>query len=581
MKPRLAFVLGLVTMLAALTTGCGAPDERGSAERPALVAFDSCESALEGLRGAAERHLHENGHLDSPGIAEEGDAVSAEAAGTAGTAVAGERGVPEHSTTNNHETGVEEPDVVRTDGRRVVTVVDGRLRVIDVATRRMTSTVELPGGTASGLLLDGDRALVIAAPDTITMVDIGGPARILGTLTVDGHYVDARASGGWARIVVRSAPELAEPYPQGGAEQGRAEQSGAEPAFGRSSIDDWLPGYELRTGGGTERGRLVDCDRVSHPDDYSATSLLTVLSIDLAGELGIGDPVAIAADGDTVYGTGSKLYVAHQPGGRTEIHQFDVSRPGTPRYVASGDTDGTLLNQYAMSEHDGHLRVATTLAPTGRDSMPDSESVVTVLRREEGALVPVDSLAGLGRGERIYAVRFIGPAAYVVTFRETDPLYTVDLSDPARPRAVGELKITGYSAYLHPAGDGRLIGVGQEADTQGRTLGLQVSLFDVAEPATPRRIAQHHVAGGRAQAETDAHAFLHWPADGLLVLPTESDALVLRLAGDRFTDLGTIAHATPVLRAMVIGDELWTVSSSGAVVHDTGTLAERAALPFR
>ncbi|OON33252.1 hypothetical protein BSA16_01360, partial [Micromonospora sp. Rc5] len=88
-------------------------------------------------------------------------------------------------------------------------------------------------------------------------------------------------------------------------------------------------------------------------------------------------------------------------------------------------------------------------------------------------------VTGLGRGERIHSVRYLGPTGHVVTFRRTDPLYTLDLTDPAAPRVTGELKITGYSAYLHPAGPGRLLGVGQEADADGRAQGLQVSLFDV------------------------------------------------------------------------------------------------------
>ena len=84
-------------------------------------------------------------------------------------------------------------------------------------------------------------------------------------------------------------------------------------------------------------------------------------------------------------------------------------------------------------------------------------------------LVEVGRVGGLGRGERIYSVRFIGEVGYVVTFRQVDPLYTVDLAHPEKPRVIGELKVPGYSAYLHPVGPGRLLGVGQDADSQGRT----------------------------------------------------------------------------------------------------------------
>ena len=186
--------------------------------------------------------------------------------------------------------------------------------------------------------------------------------------------------------------------------------------------------------------------------------------VETIGTLGTGDPVTIVADGDTVYATGTSLYVADDhvahtmtdtpvgAPGRTEIYQFDISGAGKPVYVASGGVDGGLLNQYSLSDHDGHLRVATTVAD--QSTRTASESAITVLTRKGDELTQVGRVAGLGVGERIYAVRFMGDTGYVVTFRQTDPLYTVDLSNPAAPKVTGELKITGYSAYLHPAGDG-------------------------------------------------------------------------------------------------------------------------------
>src|SRR4029434_2854577 len=105
-----------------------------------------------------------------------------------------------------------------------------------------------------------------------------------------------------------------------------------------------------------------------------------------------------------------------------------------------------------------------------------------------------------------------GPRAFVVTFRQTDPLYSLDLSDPAAPRVTGELKITGYSAHLQPIGEDRLVGIGQEADAVGRVQGTQVSLFDVSDPAAPRRLDRYQVNNGSSEAEYDPHAVLWWPA---------------------------------------------------------------------
>ena len=141
------------------------------------------------------------------------------------------------------------------------------------------------------------------------------------------------------------------------------------------------------------------------------------------------------------------------------------------------------------------LRAATTVGIA-----PESESRVTTLAERGGVLAPLGQVGGLGKGERIYAVRFIGDVGYVVTFRQVDPLYTLDLSQPARPRVVGELKIRGYSAYLHPLAADLLLGIGQDASERGTTLGTQVSLFDVSDPARPSRLHQWAVAAaGRAR----------------------------------------------------------------------------------
>src|SRR5262249_6716994 len=151
-----------------------------------------------------------------------------------------------------------------------------------------------------------------------------------------------------------------------------------------------------------------------------------------------------------------------------------------------------LINQYAMSEWHGFLRVATTSttqpSPTARAV---TQSGIYVLEQDGEHLNRKGAVEGLGKGERIYAVRFVGLDGYVVTFKQTDPLYTVDLSDLEHPTVKGELKIPGYSAYLHPADATTLIGVGQNANAQGRISGTQVSLFDVGDLTTPARLATY------------------------------------------------------------------------------------------
>jgi Beta propeller domain len=687
--------LVLAGCTAGSTAGAGGASLPGMAAAAVrLVSFDSCDQALTELKTAAEPHVSPYGvqpgwaafdmMVDRPveealaegdasvgmdagaGMdAEAGDAGDAgapaplamdDAAGAERASTAGS-GDGEYSGTNVHEDGVDEPDLVKTDGRRLITIQGETLRVVDLERQELTGTLELPGASEQ-LLLSGDRLLVVTyawaqpflddrdlAATTmpawdgveLVLVDVSGEPRVIERLTVDGSYTDARLVGDTARLVLRSSPRLPSVYPDRGRSEDAAREANLE-ALHASTIDDWLPQYVHRVGDSERTGRLVDCADVSHPAEYSGSAMLNVVTVDLAAGLDPVGTVSVLGDGHTVYATGESLYVAD--GGQwrfggadevTQFHKFDISGSGQPSYRGSGAVEGWLINQYAMSEHDGYLRVATTTEdfrrPMRMDDEPASESQVVVLAERDGELEVVGRVGGLGKGERIYAVRFMGPIGYVVTFREIDPLYTIDLSDPIAPALRGELKIPGYSAYLHPVGEGRLVGVGQDATEEGRQLGTQVSLFDVADLDDPQRIATFGVDSATSEVEYDPHAFLYWPRDELLVLPLRTafwaeplplprpdgsaegaeesadiapwmppagGALVLRLDGDRFTEVGTIEHPTSqvdqrqpydwvdasVRRSLVVGETLWTVSAAGAMGHHTGTLDEQAWIPF-
>jgi hypothetical protein len=160
-----------------------------------------------------------------------------------------------------------------------------------------------------------------------------------------------------------------------------------------------------------------------------------------------------------------------------------------------------------------------------RSEVKPSEGRVTVLTVDGDRLTQVGVVTGLGVGERIRGVRFVGDVGYVVTYRQTDPLYTVDLSDPTAPRVRGELAVLGYSAYLHPAGEGRLLGLGQDGTTSGQVTGLQLSLFDVSNLESPTRLDRTRLGEAWSDAESDHHAFTM--AGDLVLIPYNSWTSVL------------------------------------------------------
>jgi uncharacterized secreted protein with C-terminal beta-propeller domain len=572
MRPR---ILALTVLLALAVTTAPAAAKPRAAMR--IKAFSSCQTLID--YGA--RHVPppptRRAVPDPAPMPETPTAAPAPANGDAG---AGE----DSSQTNVQEAGVDEPDTVKTDGKTIWAIENGMLHAIDARaeTPRLLSTLPLDAGYGTTMLLRKDRALLLGyGPRGArwTEVDVSDPTKptVLRTEDVDGSIVDARLTGRSVRIVVSS-------YPMAISEPGEIR---AQPA-------GWLPGRTIknvRTGGVLQRS--VRCRAVRRPSFYSGAGVLTVYTVDLTRGLPAIDADAIFTTGDTVYASASSLYVATQrydtQGGNTSIHRFDISDPDRTTYAASGMVPGTLLNQFSLSEDKGILRAASTVGWG-----PEAESKVTTLARQNGYLVQRGQVGGLGRGERIYAVRFLGDVGYVVTFRQTDPLYTVDLSDPTQPRVRGELKIPGYSAYLHPIGEDLLLGVGQEASDDGRVQGLQLSLFDVSDLAQPRRVqkAQLGERWSSSAVEWDHHAFLWWPATKLAVLPMSSESFngaagfrVGRASG--IAEIGRISHPSasgswtpPVSRALVVGDRLFTVSPLGVKANGLEGFADRGWAAF-
>jgi uncharacterized secreted protein with C-terminal beta-propeller domain len=543
-----------------------------------LAAASSCDELMTGLRAALRPYVAMLGGGARADAA--GPPVPAPNAAAPGAGVA--RDAPEppaHSDTNVAEPDVDEPDLVKTDGRRIVTVSRGVLWVVDAATRQLTGTLALESAAEpTNLLLSGDRVLVFLPSGTaggivgprLVLVDLSaGTPKVASGFVIDGELVDARLVGSTVRVVTRSAPRL-------------YFHPGQDVSVDQAGPDEWLPRYQVSAHGRTEAGR-VECASVRRPAQYSGSSLLTLLTFDLSQPaLSDGDPVTIVADADTVYSTADSLYLlannqwfTRSLAQQTDVYKFDTSGTSTPAYVASATVPGYVLNQYAVSEWHGDLRIATTVN--------QSTSTVYVLRRDGDQLAEVGRVGGLGHGQRIYAVRYAGPVGYVVTFRQTDPLYTLDLADPAHPKVTGALEIDGYSAYLHPVGDGRLLGVGQTSDpATGRNQGLAVSLFDVSDPTRPTRLSRFELLGaGHSIAEFDPHAFLYWPASRLAVVPIRQGAVALRVTDRTVDRAGQLTPKSGQLtRSLVVGTTLWTVCTDGLAAADLTSLTPQFWLAF-
>jgi hypothetical protein len=245
---------------------------------------------------------------------------------------------------------------------------------------------------------------------------------------------------------------------------------------------------------------------------------------------------------------------------------------------------------------------APTPAPAPLPAPPPaapSQSFVTVLADHGAVLAPVGQVSGLGQGQQIYSVRFVGATGYVVTFRQVDPLYVVDLNVPTAPAVTGQLELAGYSAYLQPVGNGLLLGIGQDVGAGNEPSGGQLELFDVSNPKAPALLQRASLgAGSSTQAQFDHHAFLFWPPTSLAVLPVELfsgsgtgqqpfvGAIGFRVDRSGIAEVGRVTHPSsasyswPIQRAIVIGDHLLTLSDAGVMSSSLSTLAQQAFLPL-
>ena len=634
---RLGTLFATTTTALALVAGCtdeskvSPPTTTELSARPiaALVAFDACADYLSWVKQQALDRVGPWGFDGGPGYAyyAEDGPVASDAAGaemsTAAPAAPPSTVPPEARAardadldgttgTNNQEAGVDEADMVKTDGRRVVTVQDRELVAISIEdVPSLSGTLDL-GMYAQSLFLVGDRAYVLGTPDhsemdiedsarmgyapyqertRIAEVDLSGAQPVLsGAVTIEGSITAGRLADGVVRLVLRTSQPtgLGFVYPQDQAGAKAAEAQNRS-VIEQSTEDAWLPAIIAEDG---TRSPLVECGDMYRPNEFSGFSTLSVVSI--ADGLGSLDAIGLSAEAGITYASPTSLYVATTrydlpsngdegrsiaPGATyTDVHRFGIDSPETATYLASGRVEGTAINQYAMSEHEDRLRIATTTEATGggfgrpmpmpmpvepdgaasseiastssEPAFEPSSSRVTILETSGDSLVEVGKVVGLGPTERIQGVRFEGDRGYVVTFRQTDPLYVLDLANPTAPKVLGELKVTGFSDYLHPIGDGLLFGVGVEATDQGRRTGAKIALYDASDPTNPLEIDRIVIPDGWLNAGSDPHAFT-WDAERRTASVIGSwydrgrsgnGAIVVRVEGRSLVEVGRLVH---------------------------------------
>ncbi len=552
-----------------------------------------------------------------------------------------EGGSADYSTTNIQVEGVDEADIVKTDGKYVYSFSRNRLVITDaypIETGEIVYNKELPNVSPEEMFVKGDKLVLFgyktSEGDTIYASEVWYPywnqnvvvqlydisdrtePVLEKELEFEGSYVTSRLIGENAYFVVDSWTYYRE------CEEGE-----------RCMIP-------LMVEDGVEK-EVAEVTDIGYIPPMPAESFVTIASLDL--DSGKMEKETIAGNAQNVYASQQYIYLAATawipqegvfPDGtpivdpiediilpsseETVVTKFGLDK-GKVGYVGQGNVPGHVLNQFSMDEFRGNFRIATTIGWNGSNSLYVLDEEMNVIGR----------LEDLAPGESIYSARFMGEKAYMVTFKKVDPLFVIDVSNPEEPKVLGKLKIPGYSDYLHPIDETHLIGVGKETIEAAKGdfawyQGLKMAIFDVSDVENPIELRKIVVGdrGTESYALRDHKAFLYDREKELLVLPimlaeipeeqkkpleegqpwpaygepTFQGAFVYRLTlEDGFQERGRITHVSEedelkrgyyygdnysVKRALYIGNVLYTLSENMLKANALDSLEELKEFSF-
>jgi len=429
----------------------------------------------------------------------------------------------DYSATNIQVAGVDEADIVKTDGEYIYLVSGNRTIIVKAyppEQAQVLSEIELEG-TVVGIFINGDRLvvfeeetpyypyydvrwgptgefympLIISPKTSIKVYDVSDREnpRLQRELSADGQYVSSRMIGDYAYVVIN------------------------EPVYEQ---DDELNLPRIYFGDNETEIPATDiyCCYVSDYF-YMYTTIMAINTQDDNQEPTY-ETILLGASSN-LYVSLNNIYLTFPVWGRgvgdfgkSSIHRIHIEG-NEIEYVANGEVPGMVLNQFSMDEYGGYFRVATTTREgTSRNHVYTLDMALNI----------TGSLTDLAPGETIYSARFMGERGYLVTFKQVDPLFVIDLSDPYNPEELGYLKVTGYSDYLHPYDENHIIGIGKETTDAGEFAwyqGVKISLFDVTDVGNPREISKIEIGdrGTDSPVLWDHKAFLFDKARNLLVMP--------------------------------------------------------------
>lgn len=487
-------------------------------------------------------------------------------------------GEADYSQTNVREAGVDEGDVVKTDGSYLyILKSSGSVRIVDIRETKMKEVAEIQpeklNESIEDLYLDGDRLMLVttgyessmeeAESDmytvnryqytALTVYDITEREHpeMTGRITQEGDYLQSRKNGDYVYLLTQYSPSLGDSF----------EDSSVMPLVNEQKLtisDVYLP------------------DQTSQPD------YLVASGINIQDPENVISSKAIVSGAADFYMSSDNLFICNNNWNdgksSTEILRF-ACEDGEITAGAMCELPGFLNDTFSLDEYQGYLRVLLT-----EDSNGESNSLYIL----DADMQVTGAIRDLADGETIRSARFMGTMAYFVTFRQTDPLFCADLSDPDNPQILSELKLTGFSSYLHPYGDHLLLGVGYEAEEEtGSQTGVKLSMFDISEPSQVEELDKYVIKGASyLPSDYDYKAILADGEKNLIGFVCDGEYLVFSYDEEKgFQNLLTYTMSDweywdgdASCRGVYAGDEFYIVDQDEVLCFDMNrdfTLTDR------
>jgi uncharacterized secreted protein with C-terminal beta-propeller domain len=603
-----AFVLvagGVIGALFASRSADVGPETQSvsAAETSAVASYDEIYELIEGLRGGYDagggvryEEAMETAADDVVMVAPEAEMQNA------GTSDKGNAyGAADYSETNVQVKGVDEADIVKTDGEYIYYVAGSQLSILkaDGADTKLVSSTPLAGddswwGYNSEMFVLGDRLMIISQGYSVVWVndesdsyendveqtkaiiyDISDRSRPVQVVSLgqSGYYVSARMIGEYVYLVtsqyvynpVRATPETYIPTVSAGGET-RLVETGNLYVSGtpQSAAYTVVGSINLKNGAKHAAVKAV----FGGTSEIYANAEHLLLAIDRYDSE--TKPVAPDEDGKNVQITTGQS--------STDLILLGLDEGGIVK-LASGSLPGSLLNQFSMDEYQDVFRIVTTvdswtqyIYTDGVDSYDYESSNYNNLYTLDQDLEVLGKIENVAEDEYVKSVRFDGEIGYFVTFRQIDPLFAVDLSNAKAPHILSSLKIPGFSEYLQTFGSGLLFGIGYSADEDtGGTTGVKLSMFDTGDKTDVKELFTENVDADWTIVGSNHHAILVNAAKNLIAFPADTDYYIYRYdAAKGFVLAAKVDLASDLsgwnLRGLFIGDEFYVLSESGATI---------------